>query len=296
MEQTLKDVEFIFVDDKSTDNSMNIVRRVAGEYNRSVLFISHESNKGLPAARNTGLQLAKGEYIFHCDSDDWLEPTLLEQMVNQAEKNNADFAYCDFFLEYPSTRKKLSGPSYNDPQELVKRGFLAGTLKYNVWNKLIKKTLYKDITFPEGHNMGEDMTIILLAMKAHKCVHVNSPLYHYRKDNPNAYSNTFSQKHLDDIRFNAARVISTAECWGVPDIERFIAFFKLNVKLPFLFSGNEKQMSLWKSWYPESELFIEKNKDQPFRTRMIQIMARNGCFGLVQLYVRMVNFLYYKQR
>ena len=73
MEQTLDNVEFIFVDDASPDNSIDIIRRVIKEYpNRNVRIAIHEYNKGLPSARNTGLDLCVGEYVFHCDADDYV--------------------------------------------------------------------------------------------------------------------------------------------------------------------------------------------------------------------------------
>ena len=294
MEQSLQDVEFIFVDDASPDESMDIVKRVTSDYKRNVSFICHAVNRGLPAARNTGMEVAKGEFIFHCDADDWVEPSMLETMINAANEEKADFAYCDFFMEFSNNRRVLGGPSFQNPEELVKRGFFAGSLKYNVWNKLIKRSLYHNIGFPEGHNMGEDMTIILIAMRANKCVHISQPLYHYRKDNPNAFSNTFSEKHLEDIRYNSHLVLSAAEKWDVPDKERYLAFFKLNIKLPFLFSPHKEQLILWKSWFPEADRFIEQNKDQAFRTRMVQVLARTGLFPLVQFYTWMVNTIYYK--
>lgn len=87
--QTLQDVEFIFVDDASPDNSVQIVQKCIREYphrESQTVILTHEKNMGLPAARNTGLAVAKGEYIFHCDSDDFVEPDMLEQLYNTAKK------------------------------------------------------------------------------------------------------------------------------------------------------------------------------------------------------------------
>ena len=75
MQQTLKEVEYIFVNDATPDCSMKVLQEVLARYperQNSVVVAVHETNKGLPAARNTGLQMAQGEYIFHCDSDDLL--------------------------------------------------------------------------------------------------------------------------------------------------------------------------------------------------------------------------------
>ena len=97
--QTLDDVEFIFVDDASPDSSRDILLSVIKEHpEKAVTILTHQSNKGLPAARNTGLGVATGDYIYHCDSDDWLEPDMLEKLVGSAERNDADIVYCDFWM------------------------------------------------------------------------------------------------------------------------------------------------------------------------------------------------------
>lgn len=295
LEQTLPEVEFIFVDDASPDGSRAIVERVAAEYERDVRILTHAQNRGLPAARNTGLAEAQGEFIFHCDSDDYPEPTMLEEMYRAATEQGADFVYCDFYLDFGTSRRVMVNPSYSDPEQMVKEGFLAGLMKYNVWNKLVRRSLYTDsgLLFPEGHAMGEDMTMILLATHAKRTVYVDKPLYHYMKLNGNAYSNTFSQRHLDDIRFNADRTLAGLSGWDVPDKERYLNFFKLNLKLPFLFSEDRSQFRLWKQWYPEANCFIGQNTHQPRRTRLVQQWAAAGLYPLVRLYVFLINHLYY---
>jgi glycosyltransferase involved in cell wall biosynthesis len=295
MEQTLQDVEFIFVDDASPDGSRAIIDRVTAEYARDVRVLTHELNKGLPAARNTGLAQATGEFIYHCDSDDYMEPTMLEEMYHAATEAQADFVYCDFYLDFGTSRRLMVNPSYTNPEQMIKDGFLAGLMKYNVWNKLVKRSLYLDsgLQFPEGNNMGEDMTMILLATYAKRTAHVAKPLYHYLKLNGNAYSNIFSQRNLDDIRANANRTLEALSDWDVPDKEKYLNFFKLNLKLPFLFSEDRRQLLLWKQWYPESNSYIKLNTLQPRRTRMVQLWAAAGLFPLVRLYCFAINHFYY---
>ena len=162
LEQTLQEVEFIVVDDCSPDKSIAIARKVVSEYpNRSVRFISHEANKGLPAARNTGLEVATGEYVFHCDSDDWVEPDMLETLYRAAEEAKADIVWCDWFLSFEKNERYMVQPQYAIPTDALK-GMLSGTMKYNVWNKLVKRELYtaNAISFPSGYGMGEDMSVI----------------------------------------------------------------------------------------------------------------------------------------
>ena len=297
MEQTLQEVEFIFVDDASPDDSAGILRRVLKEYNREARIIEHEKNQGLPAARNTGLAQAKGEFIFHCDSDDWLEPTMLEDLYTAAKNTGADFAYCDFYIDFGDSRRHMPTPDYPNAETMVKEGFLAGMMKYNVWNKLVRRELYETLSpvrFPAGHSMGEDMTMIALGIRSNRIVRVPKPLYHYMKTNGGAFTNTFSDRHLADIDYNANRILEVLKTWNTADRDLFIGFFKLNIKLPFLFSGSYAQYRLWHKWYPDANSFIGRNAILPRRTVLVQQCAKVHLYPLVWLYAFSVNHIYYR--
>ena len=297
LSQTLEEVEFIFVDDASPDQSGDILQEVVRKYpRRNVQIIRHKVNKGLPAARNTGLSAARGAFIYHCDSDDYLETGMLEKMYAAAMDSNADFVYCDFFLTYETGERYMGNPDFTAPGQMLREGFLAGTMKYNVWNKLVAKSLYDKggVRFPEGHSMGEDMTMIRLSFCSRRCAHVKEALYHYVKINGNAFSNTFTEQHLEDIRFNAAATLDFLDTVGIQP--QWAAFFKLNIKLPFLFSEDKRQYLLWNEWYPEANPSILQNTFLPVRTRMVQWMAWKGLFPLVSLYTFLVNHLFYKRK
>ena len=293
MEQTLQDVEYIFVDDASPDESREILARVLAKYpQRNARIITHMHNQGLPAARNTGLAEAKGEYVYHCDSDDWPEVTMLEKMYDAAVRDDADIVYCDFYLTFENGERYMKNPAFTTADDLLRKGFLAGSTKYNVWNKLIRRDLYErsGIRFPAGHGMGEDMTVIMLTTYAKNVAYVPEALYHYVKLNMNAFSNTFSQRHLDDIQFNAGRTLACLQEKGIP--EQDIALFKLNIKLPFLLSGDKGQYKLWKEWYPEADRFAMDNPNLPFRTRLVQWLAGKHQFWAVSLYGWIIKTLY----
>lgn len=89
--QTFKDFECILIDDGSLDNSGNICDEYSLKDSRIVVV--HQNNAGVSAARNTGLNIAKGEYICFCDSDDWLEDSLLEQLSFYCQKYTSEFLF-----------------------------------------------------------------------------------------------------------------------------------------------------------------------------------------------------------
>jgi len=295
--QTLEDVEFIFVDDASPDDSRAILERVIADHpGRNARIVTHAVNKGLPAARNTGLAEATGDYVYHCDSDDLVAPDFLEKMYGAAVKNGADFVYCDFYITFEQNERNIHNPAYGTPDEMLRRGFLGGMAKYNVWNKLVKRSIYVDngISFPAGHAMGEDMTMIQLVSCSNSIAFVPEALYHYVKLNAGAYSNTMSQSRLDDIRFNVDRTVAFLNArYGEKALEKEIAYFKLATKLPFLISNDRGQYDLWRTWYPEANRYAMSNKDQPLRTRLLQWFAAHDMFIFVRFYYLFVyKFVY----
>lgn len=299
LNQSFKDLEFIFVNDCTKDNSMEVLQAVIDkheEQKEKVQIIHHSHNKGLPAARNTGMAIAKGEYIYHCDSDDYLEPTLIEDLYRTAIEKEADYVWCDWLLSYCNSERVMNQPSFNSSEEAL-YGLLSDKMKYNVWNKLVKTTLYRNncILFPEGHSMGEDMTMIMLASCSNRVAHIAKPLYHYIKTNSTAMTMNYSQKALDDLKFNVDRTIDflNKKPTTKQKIETAKNLFKLNVKLPFLISKDFTQYELWNNWFPESNSYIWQNDNLPIRTKILQWMASKKQWWYVRIYFILIYQLIY---
>ena len=295
MRQAFKDVEFIFVDDASTDGSIAILENVVAQYpENDVRILHHEENKGLPAARNTGLSIAKGEYVFHCDSDDFVESYMLEKMYSAAKSCDADFVWCDWWLSYAQNERRMKMPKWDTPEEATKC-MLSGGMKYNVWNKLVKRSLYVDnsIEFPTGHAMGEDMTMMMLCACARKVAYVPEALYHYVRTNEGAMTQRVTERQLVDVRYNVERTTEfLLSRFG--DLYRDeIAFLKLATKFPFLISDDEEMLKLWKEWYRDVDDWIGKNPYESGRAKMLQKWARDGHFWLIKIYYKIVyKFVY----
>ena len=295
MSQTFEDVEYIFVNDASNDGSIDIVRTIIEKYpTKNAKIINHQENRGLPASRKTGFEAANGKYIFNCDGDDWVESTLLEKLYNAIKTYNADYSYCDFFLSYEKTERYMKCPAFTTPDEALRKGYLSGAAKYNVWNKLIKKDLYEGVVFPVDHKRGgEDMIMLGILSKAKAIAYVPEALYHYLKINTSAISEVFSHQRIIDIKHNADTAISVLRDSYHEDIEKEIAFFKLNVKLPLIITEDPIKYQVWKEWYPAANKNIFENKHQSVRNRIVQYLAAKGIFWAVRFYYRFTyKFVY----
>ena len=295
--QTLDDVEFIFVDDASPDNSMAVLEKCIQQYPQrkaQIRMLVHKENKGLPAARNTGLAAASGEYVFHCDSDDFVEPDMLETLYDEAKKKDADIVWCDWYLSFEHNERYMKQPDYATPMEALK-AMLAGLMKFNVWNKLVRRRLYADnqISFPAGYAMGEDMTMMLLFAVAGRVAYVPQAFYHYVKLNTEAYSQNFSLNHLESVKHNIRTVelFLHSRLGNVLDLE--IACMKLEAKFPFLMSSRKEMYRLWERTYPEANAYILRNHYISRRRRWVQWCAAKRLWFLVRLHGWIVGKLIY---
>lgn len=294
--QTLQEVEFIFVNDASPDNSMDVLREVMEKYPGripQVKILTHEYNKGLPTARNTGLAVATGDYIFHCDSDDFMEQDMLEQLYKKAKKEQADIVWCDWFLRFQKNERYMKQPSFTTCGEAL-RGVLTGKMKYNVWNKLVKRELYtaNDIVFPDGYGMGEDMTMIRLIVCAKKVAYVPKAFYHYVKTNTEAFTNRFSDKQMADVIHNTSETCKFIRKRFPDELEEELACFQLNVKYPLLIGADKRSYELWRNYFHESDAYVG-SKQMGLRCRLLQQAALHHFDMLLKLHYWLIYKMIY---
>ena len=179
--QTYKDFNVILVDDGSTDNSGKICDELAYTDNR--IRVIHQENKGLGGARNTGIMECNTEYIFFLDSDDYINPKLIEKCVNAAEKNDCDMVLFDGISVYPDGKP---GVIYGSPvitNKVLTKKETSIISKYPcAWDKFYRTSLFKknDIYFPDRVWYEDLRTTPKLFLFAEKVMKIESePLYYY---------------------------------------------------------------------------------------------------------------------
>lgn len=182
-EQTISNsIEYIFVDDKSPDQSIALLKKYIQSSEKASInykIVRLPQNVGLAQARYIGLQHASGEYIGFCDSDDWVEPDMYELLINDINLTKSEIAECGFYISSSSSDKTVEiAPSNDYIGELI-----ANKRPCCVWNKLFKRALFDKILCVPTQNMGEDFAYTTqLFLNAKKVTQINKPLYHYWKN------------------------------------------------------------------------------------------------------------------
>lgn len=193
-----KNIECIIVDDCGKDKSIHIVKEFIGNYIGPVRFkiLKHEYNRGLAAARNTGVDAAKGEFVMHVDSDDWLEPTALEILLKKQEDTNADIISGYAMRHTKEGELIMREPKYTNPREMTIR-MIELNYDHVIWRRIFRRTLYTEngICAIEGVNIGEDhCTVPRLTFYAKVVASVENVVYHYNCTNENSYMNSYYGK------------------------------------------------------------------------------------------------------
>ncbi|MGG7073543.1 glycosyltransferase family 2 protein [Campylobacter sp. 9BO] len=204
--QDYDNIEYIFVNDCTPDNSMQILQKVIDKYpNRKndIKIINKPNNEGLPQARKSGLKVASGNYILNVDSDDWIKLNMVSSLICEAKKSGADIVCFDYVKEFKN-KNIIRNFFYtkNHPKSNLEfiKAILAHEISVSMCDKLVKKKLYESVEFPYFSHCEDSFVNLQIFYEAKTFAYINKPFYHYRT-NPNSLSNDFSnnQKALGDF-------------------------------------------------------------------------------------------------
>lgn len=285
--QSQNELELVFVDDLSSDNSLAVLERALLKYPDKATnsqIIKHTTNLGTGTARNTGLKCARGKYIIYCDSDDWVEPNMYHELYKIVQEQDADIVICDFFRELPHIGKTIT-ITQNIPQDdkiqLLKLA-LSSKLHNAMWNKLVKKELFmkNHVNFPEGINMWEDLgTITRLYYYASNIQYTSKPYYHYVLSPTGITAQRSISKYRDKIKvvelldsFFAENLTEITNC---PEFDRL----KFNAKIDLLAFPDQKNIQTWKQIYPEANKLLYRPKQISFN-HIVYTLNRHSLFSL----------------
>ena len=258
--QTYKNLEIILVDDGSTDNSSKICDDFSKKDTR--IKVIHKENGGIGKARNSGVELATGEYFAFIDSDDCIKETFIEELYKLLKETDSDIAGCRFYGNVPNTTDYVypkESEDYNfitDSEGIMKRLYNDMGVFCVVWNKLYKKDIIKKHPFTDV-KIAEDAYIMREYMfEAKKIAWTSKALYMYR-DRPGSI---MTSKRNFSIEEQEQRMF-----W----LEKHIAYYKENAmeelqalaEKVYLFNINEA----WPNLDKEAKTYYKKKCFEKYR-------------------------------
>ena len=291
-EQTLEDMEFIFVNDNTDDDSMIVLHDVILRYpsrHSQIKIVNHKINKGLPQARRTGIDLATGEYFAHCDSDDWVDLEMYETLYNKAIKDGSDLVVCDYLNVYEDYSRH-SDPAY-DYEYL--QSLLLCKCTGSLCNKLTRKELFlrNDFVYPKASFCEDFVCSVQLALYSSKVSYIPKPLYKYchRGGSIVTSSDALSiKKRISDNLENHKLVEQIIVKNGLAEkYKSELIALRLIVKNSIrLYMPRKGFYKLWLKTYPDLNLNVFKSKHITWRSRFVYYVTLVGLYPFIKKIVR----------
>jgi len=201
--QTYDDIEYIFVDDCTPDNSIQVLRQVLSTYPQranQVSIIRHDHNRGLGAARKTAFEASTGDFVLNVDSDDYLSLGAVEKLVACQQQTGADIVSGNYSSHFEDGTIVFHRELHLDKDISLKLMLIQHTLLPHIWARLIRKTVYTEhgIESVEGINMAEDMALTPRLFHAARTIaYIDDSTYFYRDDSSaSTFANHLSTKHV----------------------------------------------------------------------------------------------------
>lgn len=276
LEQTYKNIEYIFIDDCGKDESINILLKTLNEYpnkKNQVRIIRHDYNKGLAEARNTFIKNATGEFVIHVDSDDFIDTTLTEKVVKSQMETNADIVTAGACGYHDGQLFSFTNASNTIPHSYLVE-ILKGHALPRIWGRLIRRSLYDNygIHCERGVNMGEDKYVISqLLYYASKIAFLKENLYFYTMSACGSYTSIFKP----DVAFQSLRTRRLLESFFMNKKEVFLEALNSTKALAAACYINDcARFNEFGDFYREARMFaneltLVQCKEIPFYRRIV---------------------------
>lgn len=285
MEQTLAEgIEYIFVDDCSTDNSIELLQSILQHYPQrahQIQVYTTSSHSGIGTARALGMSHARGEYIIHCDSDDWVSLDAYQSLVDKIQTSKPDLILADFFLEEEENTIRVTCPESAISQRL------STGLWWMLWNHAVKRSLLEkhDLSIDTGISYWEDMEFLMRVYHfANDIAYLHHPIYHYNRCNPSALTR---QCHDLSMLEPCLTVINhLTEFYQLQKADPPLRLLELKRSTRDLFLRLDSID--WKSWlnlYPESWHYVWYDSRLNLGYRLVYSIASKGFTLPFRLYL-----------
>ena len=269
LEQSYSNIEYIFINDCSSDDSEIKLRRIIEEFperRNKIKVITNEQNLGSATTRNIGLDMSRGKYVMFADSDDWISCDYVESMVHKIESEDDDIVYCDYFESYDNNEKLINQNYGIDNIECI-RSMLEGGLHGSTCNKIYRRSflLKSKQRFVRGADLFEDVSwnIRLFACTT-KISYIPKAFYHYVQYNSNSIIKSMASsekkrsramQRIENVRVACDYLIAL----GFEEkLSKEMKEWKLMAKNDLIDEEDDSSLRSWIKTFPEADTAIIK--------------------------------------
>lgn len=282
MRQTYKNIEIILIDDGSPDRCPILCDEYAQKDDR--ITVIHKVNGGLSSARNAGIDVAKGQYLSFVDSDDYIDITMIDKMMEKIIYHGADISICgrvDECMNHSETNFLLSDDFLLDSELLMRRILTWDGFDISACDKLFSSQLWDGIRFPEGFNHEDWRTIPKIIRKSRKNVYVAKPLYHYcHRDG--SITTSINEKKIKDYYL------------AICEVNTLIKELFPSIDIELVYFNNYSYVNLWTMCEKSGSIRPERTIAQTYvcdnwkltlskmsrTTKVVFILLKSGTYSL----------------
>lgn len=286
-EQTYENIEYIFIDDCTPDSSIEVLRSVLNRYPRrkeTAIIKKTERNSKQAYVRSLGLSVASGDYIIHCDPDDWMEPNHISSMIELAISGNYDIVTSNYITENADGSANIIEPRvYEMPIDILKSScfyFLS------LWSHLVRASIIRDnkVGFFPGINYMEDFGFLARVCYYAKSINfTRKATYHYNKANDNSITKRQESEEIMSMRIHCLKLLD--DFYYDKNINPYtlnlLMRAKRDIRDIYLRSGD---MRKWKALFPEVGKWEFKHSDAKFLYRLLYYWSSRYNYNLISVY------------
>ena len=304
MEQTYPNIDYVFVDNASKDKSLDVLRQVVAKYPKrhsDVTIIINKENKGSATARNQGLDASEGDFVMFAYSDDYVDVDYVETLVAEAEKNNSDIVYCNYYETYEKSGDKLINQDCGiDPIGCI-CSMLTGDMHGSPCNKLFRRKflLQTSQRFVDGADLYEDVSWNLRLMSFNpRLSYLPKSFYHYVRYNSGSITQSVAtaafnrSRCLQRIRNIdvACRFLGKKGLMGNREINTKSKLWKLMAKND-LIQDNVYSLKRWMVTFSEADDEIWNCKTFSLNYRLLLTWLHLHCVIMYRLHKNLLKVI-----
>lgn len=260
--QGFEDIEFLLINDGSTDSSLDICKYYAARDSRIKIY--SKVNGGVASARQFGLEKARGEYVIHADPDDYLPNNALELMIVEIKSTNSDICIGSYSVLYPNESTQVIVNKIDNSNEFIRKLAL-DEIHGSLWNKMIRSTIAKEVSFLPNLNFMEDKLYLLKILNRNpeiKITHIKDVVYYYRQRS-GSYTNEIGYGSIENFKKSSGLIIEfLSDILDSKDVEKIEDIVKVKVAL----SSDISNVDMDKLW-----MRVFKNSNFKWHIRLIAL-------------------------